>query len=56
MDSPGTERVNIAGIGQTTSVFLRDELQLHVSTTPDKPTPEELVTAISAYDRRKNDG
>jgi len=52
---PDTERSisrpRVAAIGPVTSSFLRDELKIRVDTTPPKPTPQDLVAAIVAYDR-----
>ncbi|KAJ7034960.1 tetrapyrrole biosynthesis, uroporphyrinogen III synthase [Mycena alexandri] len=41
----------IASIGPTTSVFLRDKLSISVAAQALKPTPDDLLQAISAYDR-----
>lgn len=38
----------IAAIGPTTSIFLRETLQLRVDVTSPKPSPESLVAAIAA--------
>ncbi|KAJ7127091.1 tetrapyrrole biosynthesis, uroporphyrinogen III synthase [Mycena epipterygia] len=41
----------IASIGPTTSTFLRDKLNIWVDAEALKPTPDDLLQAISAYDK-----
>ncbi|KAJ7608129.1 tetrapyrrole biosynthesis, uroporphyrinogen III synthase [Mycena polygramma] len=40
----------IASIGPTTSTFLQEKLNISVDVVAPKPTPEDLLQAISAYD------
>jgi len=44
-------KMKIASIGPTTTIFLREELKLQVDAVASKPTPEELVSSIIAFDR-----
>ncbi|KAJ7773173.1 tetrapyrrole biosynthesis, uroporphyrinogen III synthase [Mycena metata] len=44
----------IASIGPTTSAFLRDNLGVSVAAQALKPTPGDLLQAISAYDRARD--
>ncbi|KAF8229417.1 tetrapyrrole biosynthesis, uroporphyrinogen III synthase [Tricholoma matsutake] len=41
----------IASIGPVTTLFLQDELKMHVHATASRPTPQDLVAAISNYDQ-----
>ncbi|KAL0060113.1 uroporphyrinogen-III synthase [Marasmius tenuissimus] len=41
---------SIASIGPTTDTYLRETLKLHVGAMATKPTPEDLVRAITAAD------
>ena len=43
--------MKIASIGPTTATFLREGLELQVDAVASKPTPEELISAIVAFDR-----
>ncbi|EDR09617.1 uncharacterized protein LACBIDRAFT_318859 [Laccaria bicolor S238N-H82] len=44
-------KMKIASIGPTTATFLREVLELQVDAVASKPTPEELVSSIVAFDR-----
>jgi len=45
-------QARVASIGPTTYTFLHDELHLEVDVTAQKPSPEDIVACITAYDRR----
>jgi uroporphyrinogen-III synthase len=47
-------QARVAAIGPTTCAFLHDELHLEVDVTAQKPSPEDIVASITAYDRRTN--
>ncbi|KAG6830141.1 hypothetical protein H0H92_002005 [Tricholoma furcatifolium] len=43
-------KARVAAIGSVTAAFLRDELRIYVHAAPLKSTPQDLVSAILAYD------
>ena len=46
-ESPSTlDQARVAAIGPTTETFLRNDLHIRVHAIPQKPTPEEIVSAI----------
>ena len=45
-------QARVAAIGPTTYSFLYDELHLEVDVTAQKPSPEDIVASITAYDER----
>ncbi|KAJ7494646.1 tetrapyrrole biosynthesis, uroporphyrinogen III synthase [Mycena galericulata] len=51
VDSTSSTAARIASIGPTTSIFLREKLNLSVGAVAPKPTPEYLLEAIIAHDK-----
>ena len=51
MSEKNGKKMKIASIGPTTATFLREVLELQVDAVASKPTPEELVLSIVAFDR-----
>ena len=51
MSEENGRKMKIASIGPTTATFLREGLELQVDAVASKPTPEELVSSIVAFDR-----
>ena len=51
-DSGRLLQARAVAIGPTTYSFLRDELHLEVDVTAQKPSPEDIVASITAYDKR----
>lgn len=47
-------QTRVAAIGPTTYSFLHDELHLDVDVTAHKPSPEDIVASVAAYDKRSN--
>ncbi|KAJ7637681.1 tetrapyrrole biosynthesis, uroporphyrinogen III synthase [Mycena polygramma] len=48
--SSAKRAARIASIGPTTSTFLQEKLNISVDVVAPKPTPEDLLHAINAYD------
>lgn len=51
---PTVTSPRVAAIGPTTLAHLSDALKIHVDAVSSKPTPEDLLAAISGYDDNKD--
>ena len=49
---PSSRRTKVAAIGPSTNAFLVENLGIRVHAMAHKPTPEEMLVAIEAEDRR----
>ncbi|KAF7330458.1 Uroporphyrinogen-III synthase [Mycena venus] len=49
--SPARRTARVASIGPTTSTFLQDKLNIAVDAVAPKPTPNDLLQVITAYDK-----